>query len=159
MEVFSTIMGGFNVNSHILNGTRKGERKEGESYLSYISRKSPIGWRSAIGPLISSSEVDVVNNRREELAKNINDFFSKPEVQEFFFNVNSTSEWMRQLETAAENKDQMEVRNARLGVLFSNIATLNSLSGSGYYDAVIASLQARANLNEENLQDENSEEF
>ena len=154
----STIMGGFNVNSHILNGTRKGERKEGESYLSYISRKSPIGWRSAIGPLISSSEVDVVNNRREELAKNINDFFSKPEVQESFFNVNSTSEWMRQLETAAENKDQMEVRNARLGVLFSNIATLNSLSGSGYYDAVIASLQARANLNEENLQDENSEE-
>lgn len=154
----STIMGGFNVNSHILNGTRKGERKEGESYLSYISRKSPIGWRSAIGPLISNSEVDAVNNRREELAKNINDFFSKPEVQESFFNVNSTSEWMRQLETAAENKDQMEVRNARLGVLFSNIATLNSLSGSGYYDAVIASLQARANLNEENLQDENSEE-
>lgn len=154
----STIMGGFNVNPHILNGTRKGERKEGESYLSYISRKSPIGWRSAIGPLISNSEVDAVNNRREELAKNINDFFSKPEVQESFFNVNSTSEWMRQLETAAENKDQMEVRNARLGVLFSNIATLNSLSGSGYYDAVIASLQARANLNEENLQDENSEE-
>lgn len=154
----STIMGGFNVNSHILNGTRKGERKEGESYLSYISRKSPIGWRSAIGPLISNSEVDAVNNRREELAKNINDFFSKPEVQESFFNVNSTSEWMRQLETAAENKDQMEVRNARLGVLFSNITTLNSLSGSGYYDAVIASLQARANLNEENLQDENSEE-
>lgn len=154
----STIMGGFNVNSHILNGTRKGERKEGESYLSYISRKSPIGWRSAIGPLISNSEVDAVNNRREELAKNINDFFSKPEVQESFFNVNSTSEWMRQLETAAENKDQMEVRNARLGVLFSNIATLNSLSGSGYYDAVIASLQARASLNEENLQDENSEE-
>lgn len=154
----STIMGGFNVNSHILNGTRKGERKEGESYLSYISRKSPIGWRSAIGPLISSSEVDAVNNRREELAKNINDFFSKPEVQESFFNVNSTSKWMRQLETAAENKDQMEVRNARLGVLFSNIATLNSLSGSGYYDAVIASLQARASLNEENLQDENSEE-
>lgn len=154
----STIMGGFNVNSHILNGTRKGERKEGESYLSYISRKSPIGWRSAIGPLISNSEVDAVNNRREELAKNINDFFSKPEVQESFFNVNSTSKWMRQLETAAENKDQMEVRNARLGVLFSNIATLNSLSGSGYYDAVIASLQARASLNEENLQDENSEE-
>ena len=154
----STLMGGFNVNSHILNGTRKGERKEGESYLSYISRKSPIGWRSAIGPLISSSETDAVNNRREEIAKNINDFFSRPEVQESFFNVNSTSEWMRQLETAAENKDQMEVRNARLGVLFSNIATLNSLSGSGYYDAVIASLQARANLNEENLQDENSEE-
>nr|UVM92054.1 MAG: protein of unknown function DUF3799 [Bacteriophage sp.] len=154
----STIMGGFNVNSHTLNGTRKGERKEGESYLSYISRKSPIGWRSAFGPLISNSEVDAVNNRREELAKNINDFFSKPEVQESFFNVNSTSEWMRQLETAAENKDQMEVRNARLGVLFSNIVTLNSLSGSGYYDAVIASLQARANLNEENLQDENSEE-
>lgn len=154
----STIMGGFNVNSHILNGTRKGERKEGESYLNYISRKSPIGWRSAFGPLISNSEVDAVNTRREEIAKNINDFFSRPEVQESFFNVNSTSEWMRQLETAAENKDQLEVRNAKLGVLFSNIATLNSLSGSGYYDAVIASLQARANLNEENLQDEDSEE-
>ena len=154
----STIMGGFNVNSHILNGTRKGERKEGESYLNYISRKSPIGWRSAFGPLISNSEVDAVNARREEITKNINDFFSKPEVQESFFNVNSTSEWMRQLETAAENKDQLEVRNAKLGVLFSNIATLNSLSGSGYYDAVIASLQARANLNEENLQDEDSEE-
>lgn len=154
----STIMGGFNVNSHILNGTRKGERKEGESYLNYISRKSPIGWRSAFGPLISNSEVDAVNARREEITKNINDFFSKPEVQESFFNVNSTSEWMRQLETAAENKDQLEVRNAKLGVLFSNIATLNSLSGSGYYDAVIASLHARANLNEENLQDEDSEE-
>lgn len=154
----STFMGGLNINSHILNGTGGGNRKEGESFLSYMSRKSPIGWRSAIGPLISNSEVDAVNTRREEVAKNINDFFSKPEVQESFFNVNSTSKWMRQLETAAENKDQMEVRNARLGVLFSNIATLNSLSGSGYYDAVIASLQARANLNEENLQDENSEE-
>lgn len=65
---------------------------------------------------------------------------------------------MRQLETAAGNKDQMEVRNAKLGVLFSNIVTLNSLRGTGYYDAAIASLQSRANLNEGNLQDENSEE-
>lgn len=153
----STFMGGLNVNSHILNGTRVGNRKEGESLLSYMGRKSPIGWRSGLGPLISSSEADAVNARREEIAKNVNDFFSRPENQEAFFNVNGTSEWMRQLETAAENKDQMEVRNAKLGVLFSNIVTLNSLRGTGYYDAAIASLQSRANLNEGNLQDENSE--
>ena len=154
----STFMGGLNVNSHILNGTRGGNRKEGESLLSYMGRKSPIGWRSGLGPLISSSEADAVNARREEIAKNVNDFFSKPENQEAFFNVNGTSEWMRQLETAAENKDQMEVRNAKLGVLFSNVITLNSLRGTGYYDAAIASLQSRANLSEKNLQDENSEE-
>lgn len=154
----STFMGGLNVNSHILNGTRVGNRKEGESFLSYMGRKSPIGWRSGLGPLISSSEADAVNARREEIAKNVNDFFSRPENQEAFFNVNGTSEWMRQLETAAGNKDQMEVRNAKLGVLFSNIVTLNSLRGTGYYDAAIASLQSRANLNEGNLQDENSEE-
>lgn len=154
----STFMGGLNVNSHILNGTRGGNRKEGESFLSYMGRKSPIGWRSGLGPLISSSEADAVNARREEIAKNVNDFFSRPENQEAFFNVNGTSEWMRQLETAAGNKDQMEVRNAKLGVLFSNIVTLNSLRGTGYYDAAIASLQSRANLNEGNLQDENSEE-
>lgn len=154
----STFMGGLNVNSHILNGTRGGSRKEGESFLSYMGRKSPIGWRSGLGPLINSSEVDAVNARREEIAKNVNDFFSNPEHQEAFFNVKGTSEWMRQLETAAENKDQMEVRNAKLGVLFSNVVTLNSLRGTGYYDAAIASLQARANLSEGNLQDENSEE-
>ena len=154
----STFMGGLNVNSHILNGARVGNRKEGESFLSYMGRKSPIGWRSGLGPLISSSEADAVNARREEIAKNVNDFFSRPENQEAFFNVNGTSEWMRQLETAAGNKDQMEVRNAKLGVLFSNIVTLNSLRGTGYYDAAIASLQSRANLNEGNLQDENSEE-
>lgn len=154
----STFMGGLNVNSHILNGTRGGSRKEGESFLSYMGRKSPIGWRSGLGPLINSSEVDAVNARREEIAKNVNDFFSNPEHQEAFFNIKGTSEWMRQLETAAENKDQMEVRNAKLGVLFSNVVTLNSLRGTGYYDAAIASLQARANLSEGNLQDENSEE-
>lgn len=154
----STFMGGLNVNSHILNGSTRGERREGESFLNYISRKSPIGWRSGIGPLINSSEVDAVNTKREEIAKNVNDFFSKPENQEAFFNVVGTSEWMRQMETAAENKDQMEVRNARLGTLFSNIITLNSLKGTGYYDTAIASLQARANLSEGNLQDENSEE-
>ena len=154
----STFMGGLNVNSHILNGAGVGNRKEGESFLSYMGRKSPIGWRSGLGPLISSSEADAVNARREEIAKNVNDFFSRPENQEAFFNVNGTSEWMRQLETAAGNKDQMEVRNAKLGVLFSNIVTLNSLRGTGYYDAAIASLQSRANLNEGNLQDENSEE-
>lgn len=154
----STFMGGLNVNSHILNGTRGGNRKEGESFLSYMGRKSPIGWRSGLGPLISSSEANAVNARREEIAKNVNDFFSKPENQEAFFNVNGTSEWMRQLETAAENKDQMEVRNAKLGALFSNVVTLNSLRGTGYYDAAIASLQSRANLDEGNLQDENSEE-
>ena len=96
----STFMGGLNVNSHILNGTRVGNRKEGESFLSYMGRKSPIGWRSGLGPLISSSEADAVNARREEVAKNVNDFFSRPENQEAFFNVNGTSEWMRQLETA-----------------------------------------------------------
>lgn len=154
----STFMGGLNVNSHILNGTRGGNRKEGESFLSYMGRKSPIGWRSGIGPLINSSEADAVNARREEIAKNINDFFSNPEYQEAYFNIKGTSEWMRQLETAAENKDQMEVRNSKLGVLFSNVITLNSLRGTGYYDMVIASLQAKANLSEENLQDENSVE-
>lgn len=154
----STFMGGLNVNSHILNGTRGGNRKEGESFLSYMGRKSPIGWRSGIGPLINSSEADAVNARREEIAKNINDFFSNPEYQEAYFNIKGTSEWMRQLEIAAENKDQMEVRNSKLGVLFSNVITLNSLRGTGYYDMVIASLQAKANLSESNLQDENSEE-
>lgn len=154
----STLMGGFNINSHALNNTRGGERKEGESLYNYINRKSPIGWRSAIGPLINSSEVDAVNTRREEIAKNINDFFSKPENQEAFFNIKSTSEWMRQLEQAAENKDQMEVRNSRFGALFSNVITLNSLEGTGYYDTVMASLKARADLKEENLEDENSEE-
>lgn len=154
----STLMGGFNINSHALNNTRGGERKEGESLYNYINRKSPIGWRSAIGPLINSSEADAVNTRREEIAKNINDFFSKPENQEAFFNIKSTSEWMRQLEQAAENKDQMEVRNSRFGALFSNVITLNSLEGTGYYDTVMASLKARANLKEENLEDENSEE-
>ena len=154
----STLMGGFNINSHALNNTRGGERKEGESLYNYINRKSPIGWRSAIGPLINSSEADAVNTRREEIAKNINDFFSKPENQEAFFNIKSTSEWMRQLEQAAENKDQMEVRNSRFGALFSNVITLNSLEGTGYYDTVMASLKARADLKEENLEDENSEE-
>lgn len=153
----STSMGGLNVNSHILNGTSKGSRQKGESLLSYINRKSPIGWRSAFGPLISNSEVNAVNGRREEIAKRINEYFADPTNQEAFFNLVSTTEWMKDMETAAKSKDQMKLRDARLGNLFSNIVHLNSLEGTGYYDAVIACLEARASLNKDDLQDENSE--
>ena len=150
-------LGGLNANSHVLSGTRgSAQRQEGESAFDYMSRRNLVGWRSGITPLFSNKETNEVNQQRQQLADNVNKFFSDKNTQDAFFGLTNTSNWMKIQQEAAQHGDEKGVRDAKLGTLVSNVNTLNSLKGTAYYDAVLASLQQRANLNKDNLQDQNS---
>lgn len=117
-----------------------------------------ITWRSAFTPLFSNTEVNAVNQQRERMAEHFNTYFSDESMQRALFNAGGTAEWLTQYQEAIESNDEKAARDARVGEMFSNIITLNDLEGTGYHEAVVANLQARANFNAQNLQDPESEE-
>ena len=117
-----------------------------------------ITWRSAFTPLWNNKERDAVNQQRERMAEHFNTYFSDESMQRALFNAAGTSEWLAQYQQAIESNDEKAARDARVGEMFSNIITLNDLEGTGYHEAVVANLQARANFDAQNLQDPESEE-
>lgn len=117
-----------------------------------------ITWRSAFTPLWNNKERDAINQQRERMAEHFNTYFSDESMQRALFNAAGTSEWLAQYQQAIESNDEKAARDARVGEMFSNIITLNDLEGTGYHEAVVANLQARANFNAQNLQDPESEE-
>jgi hypothetical protein len=151
--ILSTAVGGLNINP---NNRGSKERKEGESTLSYIKRRNLLTWRSALGPLFNSSDVEEVNEQRDKTAQMINDFFSDSEKQNTFFNLEASTNWMRQAQKALQSRDEKALRDAKIGELVSNIFAVNELRGSAYYDAIMASLNARANFDVNNLNDPDS---
>ena len=154
----SVFMGGPNLNHRLITGQKMfGARQEGETKFAALTRNSPIEWRSGISPLFTN-EVPEENKRREEVAKDINTFFSAPEVQESFFNVASNLNWMDRVATAQENGDERAARDAKFGEMISSINTLNSLKNTGYYEAAMASLKARQEFKPENLDNPESVE-
>ena len=117
-----------------------------------------ITWRSAFTPLWNNKERDAINQQRERMAEHFNTYFSDESMQRALFNAGGTSEWLAQYQQAIESNDEKAARDARVGEMFSNIITLNDLEGTGYHEAVMANLQARANFDAQNLQDPESEE-
>lgn len=117
-----------------------------------------ITWRSAFTPLWNNKERDAINQQRERMAEHFNTYFSDESMQRALFNAEGTAEWLTQYQEAIESNDEKAARDARVGQMFSNIITLNDLEGTGYHEAVMANLQARANFNAQNLQDPESEE-
>ena len=117
-----------------------------------------VTWRSAFTPLFSNTEVNAVNQQRERMAEHFNTYFSDESMQRALFNAGGTAEWLTQYQEAIESNDEKAARDARVGQMFSNIITLNDLEGTGYHEAVVANLQARANFDVRNLQDPESEE-
>ena len=117
-----------------------------------------VTWRSAFTPLFSNTGVNAVNQQRERMAEHFNTYFSDESMQRALFNAGGTAEWLTQYQEAIESNDEKAARDARVGQMFSNIITLNDLEGTGYHEAVVANLQARANFNAQNLQDPESEE-
>lgn len=152
--ILSTAVGGPNAN---LNRGSK-QRQEGESGFEYAKRRSLVSWRSAFGPLFNNNETNQVNKQRDETAKRINDFFADEEKQNLFFNLEAGTNWMRQSQLAMQSGDEKAIRDAKVGELVSAVYSLNELRGSAYYDAVVASLNARANFNPENLNNPDSTE-
>lgn len=140
----STMMGGFNVK----NPTKW---KKGEGLWSNIQNISPIAWRGAWTPLINHSERDARNEQRKAQEKHLTEFFSDKEVQNALFNAEGTATFLHELEEGIKNGDEKVARDARLASMFSSVITLNELKDSGYYETVMASLQARANFKKENL--------
>lgn len=117
-----------------------------------------ITWRSAFTPLRNNKERDAINQQRERMAEHFNTYFSDESMQRALFNAAGTSEWLAQYQQGIESKDEKAARDARVGEMFSNVITLNDLEGTGYHEAVVANLQARANFDAQNLQDPESEE-
>ena len=117
-----------------------------------------ITWRSTFTPLWNNKERDAINQQRERMAEHFNTYFSDESMQRALFNAAGTSEWLAQYQQAIESNDEKAARDARVGEMFSNIITLNDLEGTGYHEAVMANLQARANFDAQNLQDPESEE-
>lgn len=117
-----------------------------------------ITWRSAFTPLWNNKERDAVTQQRERMAEHFNNYFSDESMQRALFNAGGTAEWLTQYQQSIESNDEKGARDARVGHMFSNIITLNELEGTGYHEAVVANLQARANFNEANLADPESEE-
>lgn len=149
----STMLGGPNVKQVNFRG-----RNQGESTLKYISEMAPVTWRGAWTPLINHSERDALNEQRKIQEKHLNDFFSDKEVQRALFNVEGTANFLHEMEQAMQNGDEKSARDARLASMFSTIITLNEMRDSGYFDAVMLSLQARASYDANNLNDPESAE-
>lgn len=149
----STMLGGPNMKQVNFRG-----KNQGESTLKYASEIVPITWRGAWTPLINHSERDALNEQRKTQEKHLNDFFSDKEVQRVLFNVEGTASFLHEMEQAIQNGDEKSARDARLASMFSTIVTLNGMRDSGYFDAVMSSLQARAAFDANNLSDPESAE-
>lgn len=117
-----------------------------------------ITWRSSFAPLVSNKAINRTNKQREKLAEHFNKYFSDENIQRAFFDVGGTAEWMTQYQRLINSGDEKSARDAKIGWMFSNIITLNDLEGTGYREAVMANLQARAGFNANNLQNSESEE-
>lgn len=147
-----------NMSVNYRTGNRgEAKRMEGESRLDYLKRRNPIGFRSMLSPLFSNREVDIENKKREAVANSINEFLAKDGTAESLFNIANTNEFLRRRNEAARNGDEKVFRDNSNSVLFSQVVTLNDLQGTDYYDSVIEALKNRSELNEADLQDENSE--
>ena len=152
--ILSTAVGGPNVN---IGGRGSRERQADESQAAYLKRRSPIVWRSAFGPLFNN-ETDEVNKQRDETAQRINDFFANQENQNLFFDLEASTNWMREARRATLSGDEKALRDAQVGQMVSNIFAANELQGSAYYDAITTSLKSRANFNLNNLANPESAE-
>lgn len=117
-----------------------------------------VTWRSAFGPLFNNRERNSINEQREKMADYFNRYFSDEVTQRAFFNAGGTSEWLTQYQQDLESNDEKAARDSRIGARFSQIITLNELEGTGFYEAAMASLGARARFNASNLDDPESEE-
>lgn len=147
-----------NMSVNYRTGNRgEAKRMEGESRLDYLKRRNPIGFRSMLSPLFSNREVELENKKREAVTNSINEFLAKDGTAESLFNVANTNEFLRKRNEAARNGDEKVFRDNSNSALFSQVVTLNDLQGTDYYDSVIEALKNRSELNEADLQDENSE--
>lgn len=147
-----------NMSVNYRTGNRgEAKRMEGESRLDYLKRRNPIGFRSMLSPLFSNREVEIENKKREAVANSINEFLAKDGTAESLFNIANTNEFLRRRNEAARNGDEKVFRDNSNSALFSQVVTLNDLQGTDYYDSVIEALKNRSELNEADLQDENSE--
>lgn len=152
--ILSTAVGGPNAN---INNRGSKERQKGESGFAYAKRRSPIAWRSAFGPLFNNEAAEV-NKQRDETAQRINDFFADEEKQNLFFDLESSTNWMRAARQAVQSGDEKAIRDARVAQMVNNVFAANELKGSAYYDAIEANMKARAAFKAENLNDANSTE-
>lgn len=132
------------------------EKLEGENWIQHRLRRSHIDF--GVPSMFSGAETRHINSEREKIADKLNAFFSDRDLQNKLTNAKATASWMVEVSNAINNRNNKEARDNELGTLVSQVMTLNSLKGTEYYNAVMESLNQRANLNSEQLQDPESAE-
>lgn len=109
-------------------------------------KQSPITWHSEFFKGISNKWAKERNGEINKSVKLLKEYFSNEKNRESLLDATTALNFMQQMESAAANKDEKETRDKELGLLVSNINMLNSLRGTEYYNTVIETLKARAEI-------------
>ena len=135
---------------------QKGKRED-ENQLQYILRRSPID--VLYSSSFSGQEIREMNDKRQQIADNVNAFLQDKQVQNKLTNSAATVSWMADLQTAIDNKDEKAARDNQLGAFVHQIMTLNSLQGTSYYTSAMATVEARASLDIQRATEEGTKEY
>lgn len=150
----STLLGGPSVNFNM----NVGKRRENESYYDMIMRNLPISVRGIYDVAFSSAEQKARQEENQKIADSINNFLSTEGNQQIIFDIVSNLEATRAFNNSIDTQDEKEARDNKVDVLFSTASMLSSMRGTGFYDVVLKTLEARTQFNRRNLDDESSNE-
>lgn len=150
----STLLGGPSVNFNM----NVGKRRENESYYDMIMRNSPISMRGIYEVAFSSAEQKARQEENQKIADSINNFLSTEGNQQIIFDIVSNLEATRAFNNSINIQNEKEARDNKIDVLFSTASMLSSMRGTGFYDVVLKTLEARTQFNRRNLDDESSNE-
>ena len=132
-------------------------RGANESWLHYIHRKNPIGWRSpVIDAFGKNEEYQEEVKREQEILNFVNSYFSDERHQQLLFDGVRRVQVLKNLTLAEASGDPKAIKDAQVDVVYESAAFIVSLKGSEYYDSVLKTLKDQSAITIENLQDENS---
>lgn len=115
---------------------------------SIITRDTQRNWKSASSierlnsiyrmPIIESILADKKENQnRAESAKAINDWLNEGNNRDKFISLQGSLGWAKSMQEAANNGDEFNFRNSRLGKLVQDYFLLEHLKGTQLYDAFL----------------------
>lgn len=146
----SSAIGGPNVNTNFRNRKQAKEANQGAGWLgstlSNISNYSPITIRGAWTPFINSTETNLEQQRNNQLAQHLNNFFKDKTIQEKLTSAGGINSFIKEYNDAVESGDDFFAKNAKFGSTFSVANMLDKLQGTAYYDMITRSLDKREAL-------------
>ena len=146
----SSAIGGPNMNTNFRNRRQAKEANQSAGWLgstlSNISNYSPITIRGAWTPFINSTETNLEQQRNNQLAQHLNNFFKDKTIQEKLTSAGGINSFIKEYNDAIESGDDFFAKNAKFGSTFSVANMLDKLQGTAYYDMITRSLDKREAL-------------